>query len=59
VVVTTTKFLTLTKRVAQNFGLPDARICTVDHPLGGTDHDTILAWADAAVEQIIGLFTRQ
>lgn len=57
--MTTTKFLTLTKRVAQNFGLPDARICTVDHPLGGTDHDTILAWADAAAEQIIELFTRQ
>ena len=58
-VVTTTKFQALTKRVAMNFGLPDARICTVDHPLGGTDEDTILAWADAAVDQIIDLFTRQ
>ena len=58
-VVTTTKFNALTKRVAQNFGLPDARICTVDHPLGGTDEETILSWADAAVDEIIALFTRQ
>lgn len=58
-VVTTTKFQALTKRVAMNFGLPEARICTVDHPLGGTDEATILAWADAAVDQIIDLFTRQ
>ena len=59
VVVTTTKFLSLTKRVAQNFGLPDARICVVDHPLGGTDHDTIVEWADTAVDEIIELFTQQ
>jgi hypothetical protein len=59
VVVTTTKFNALTKRVALNFGLPDARICTVEHPLGGTDEQTILAWADAAVDEIIALFTRQ
>ena len=57
--MSTTKFNALTKRVAQNFGLPDARICTVDHPLGGTDEETILSWADAAVDEIIALFTRQ
>jgi hypothetical protein len=57
--MTTTKFLDLTKRVATNFGLPQARICTVDHPLGGTDAETILAWADAAVDEIIALFTRR
>jgi hypothetical protein len=59
VVVTTTKFLALTKRVAANFGLPEARICVVDHPLGGTDEATIVAWADAAVDGIIELFTQQ
>ena len=58
-VVTTTKFLALTKRVAQNFGLPEARICTVEHPLGGTDEETILSWADAAADEIIALLTRQ
>jgi hypothetical protein len=59
VVVTTTKFLNLTKRVAANFGLPEARICVVEHPLGGTDDETIVAWADAAVDEIIELFTQK
>ena len=55
--MTTTKFLDLTTRVAANFGLPDCRIVVVDHPLGGTDEDTIVAWADAAVERIISRYT--
>ena len=55
--MTTTKFLDLTTRVAANFGLPDCRIVVVDHPLGGTDEDTIVARADAAVERIISRYT--
>jgi hypothetical protein len=51
VVVTTPMFERLTHTVVDSFGLPDARILVVPHPLGGTDHDTILSWADAAVEQ--------
>jgi hypothetical protein len=57
VVVTTPKFIALTKRVATNFGLPQARICIVGHPLGGTSEETILQWGDAAVDDIIALFT--
>jgi hypothetical protein len=57
VVVTTTKFFDLTARVASNFGLPDARVVVVDHPLGGTDEATILRWADDAVERAVALFT--
>ncbi len=57
VVFTTTKFELLTTKVAANFGLPDTRIVVVDHPLGGTDEDTIRRWADAAVDTVIGLFT--
>ena len=56
-VFTTTKFELLTNKVAANFGLPDARIATVNHPLGATDPDTILGWADAAVDQVIALLT--
>jgi len=56
-VVTTTNFAALTDRVAANFGLPQCRVVVVDHPLGGTDEATIVAWADAAVERIIKLFT--
>jgi hypothetical protein len=59
IVVTTTKFLDLTQRVAANFGLPEARILVVDHPLGGTDAATILDWADGAVERAMALFTGQ
>jgi hypothetical protein len=57
VVVTTTKFTALTERVAANFGMPDVRTVVVDHPLGGTDETTIVAWADAAVERVVALFT--
>lgn len=55
--MTTTKFLALTERVAASFGMPDVRIAVVDHPLGGTDEDTIRQWADAAVERVLALFT--
>jgi hypothetical protein len=57
VVFTTTKFALLTNKVAANFGLPDARIVTVEHPLGGTDEETIRQWADAAVDAVVALFT--
>jgi hypothetical protein len=56
-VVTTTRFEVLTNRVAANFGMPDARILVVDHPLGGTDEATIARWADAGVERAVALFT--
>ena len=57
VVMTTTKFVGLTTQVAESYGLPDCRVVVVDHPLGGTDEATITAWADAAVERIVALFT--
>jgi hypothetical protein len=58
-VFTTTKFELLTTKVAANFGLPDARRVTVEHPLGGTDEGTIQQWADAAVDAVIAAFTRR
>ncbi len=57
VVATTTGFCDLTRRVAAGFGLPDARIAVFPHPLGGTPDATILAWADAAVDDVIALLT--
>jgi hypothetical protein len=56
--VTTTKFVDLTNRVAASFGLPDARVIVVDHPLGGTDEASIIQRADAAVERAVALLTR-
>jgi hypothetical protein len=58
VIVTTTNFRALTDQVASSLGQPDARILQVPHPLGGTDEATVLAWADAAVEQAVQLLTR-
>lgn len=57
VVATTTQFVDLTRRVADDFGLPSARVAVFPHPLGGTAEATILAWADAAVDDVIGLLT--
>lgn len=56
-VFTTTRFRTLTDQVATSLGRPDLRIVEVDHPLGGTDEATIVAWADAAVEETLRLLT--
>lgn len=58
VVATTTHFVDLTRRVADGFGLPDARVVVFPHPLGGTDHATIRSWADAAVDDVIRLLTQ-
>jgi len=49
-------FETLTARVATTFGMPDARRVVVGHPLGGTDPDTLLRWADDSVERMITEF---
>ena len=57
VVATTTSFVELTRHVAAGFGVPEARIAVFPHPLGGTSDDTILAWADAAVDEVVALFT--
>ncbi|MFN8028455.1 MAG: hypothetical protein U0W40_19485 [Acidimicrobiia bacterium] len=57
-VFTTTKFATLTDRVAGSYGLPDLRVVVVEHPLGGTDEATILAWADAAVDEVVAQLAR-
>lgn len=56
-IVTTTHFRALTDQVAASLGQPDARVLEVPHPLGGTDEATVVAWADAAVEQALRLLT--
>ena len=57
VVVTTREFRSLTVQVAAALGHPDLRILEVGHPLGGTKEETILEWADDAVEATIQLLT--
>lgn len=56
-VLATTRFEVLTRTVARSLGLPDARVVVVEHPLGGTDPETVLRWADAAVDEFLGHLT--
>ncbi len=55
--VTTTRFVDLTARVATTIGLPDCRIVVVDHPLGGIEDAAVDGRADAIVERIVALLT--
>ena len=47
----------INQQVAASLGHPDLRILEVGHPLGGTKEETILEWADEAVEATIQLLT--
>ncbi len=55
--VTTTRFESLTRSVADTLGLAGARIVVVPHPLGGSEPATIESWADDALEAVIALLT--
>jgi hypothetical protein len=59
VVVATTVFADLARRVAVSFGLPDARLAVIDHPLGGIPPDSVDARADAAADAVVALLTRR
>ncbi|WP_432842612.1 UGSC family (seleno)protein [Dactylosporangium sp. CA-092794] len=56
VVVTTTKFEPIARSMAVHFGLPGTRILVLPHPFGATDAATLRSWADAAVEDLAGLY---
>lgn len=56
-IVTTTKFRPVAETMSANFGLPDARLLVLPHPLGGTDAATLHSWADAAVDALTSLYT--
>lgn len=57
VVVTTTRFEPIAVTLSAAQGLADTRRLVLPHPIGGTDPATLHAWADAAVDQLIALFT--
>jgi hypothetical protein len=57
VVVTTTSFEPLTRQVAAAYGVPDARIAVVAHPLGGIGEGDVIERADSAVEAVLSLLT--
>jgi hypothetical protein len=57
VVATTTKFETVARTLAASFGQPSTRLLVLPHPIGGTDEATLQRWADAAIDELIALFT--
>ena len=57
VVATTTQFEPVAKTLSTSFGAPNTRLLVLPHPIGGTDEPTLNAWAEAAVDQLIALFT--
>ncbi|MCD9624682.1 UGSC family (seleno)protein [Rhabdothermincola salaria] len=57
VVATTTHFETVARTLSSSFGLPDTRLLVLPHPIGGTDAATLTAWAEAATDRLIALFT--
>ena len=57
VVTTTTHFEPVATTLSKSFGAPDTRLLVLPHPIGGTDADTLGAWADAATDRLIALFT--
>ena len=58
VVVTTTKFRPIAETLSAHFGLPGVRLRVLPPPRGGPDAPTLHAWADAATDRLIALFTK-
>ena len=56
-VVASAEFAGLARDAAVAQGLPEARIAVVAHPVGGVDERGLLARADAAVEEVLGLYS--
>lgn len=59
ILVTTTRFVTLTNRVATSLGLPECRVVVVEHRLGGVAEHIVSARADDLVEPMLNLLCRR
>ena len=47
----------LAGQTATDLGLPDLRVVSIQHPIGGVDQATIEARADGAVDEVLALLT--
>lgn len=47
----------LATQTATDLGLPDLRVVSVEHPIGGVDPDEIRRRADGVVDEVLGLLT--
>ena len=57
VLVATEALRELTDQTAHDLGLPDLRVVSVAHPIGGVDPDEIRRRADGVVDQVLALLT--
>ena len=55
--VATTSFAALARQVADAYGLPQARIAVVEHPLGGTREADVVDRAERVVDEVLSLLT--
>ncbi len=56
VVIASERFEALAVRTARGFGLEDARIAVVPHPIGGEPDAALRRSAERAVAAVMGLF---
>lgn len=56
-VLATDAFAPLAREAADSAGIPGARICVVPHPIGGVPRAQLLARAEAAVDEILWLWS--
>jgi len=57
VLVATDALSELAGQTATDLGLPDLRVVSVAHPIGGVDPDEVRRRADGAVDEVLGLLT--
>lgn len=55
--IATSEFAPLAREAARSQGLPEARIATVAHPIGGVSDEALRSRADAAVDVVLGLLS--
>jgi hypothetical protein len=58
IVVTTERFEGLSREAAAQSGLPDARIVSVEHPIGGVKREVLDERADRIVDDVMRAWTR-
>lgn len=58
IVVTTDRFEGLSREAGLQSGLPDARIVSVEHPIGGVKREVLDERADRIVDDVIEAWTQ-
>ena len=59
VAIATDRFQAMAARAAKGFGLANARVAVVSHPIGGETDSVLREMATRAVDEVMALFTAQ